>query len=131
MMSAMTTRNLVRWLLVGLNAAALLWLVPELLAGERQLLVFELLRLPVIVLLVVVSVLLFRARHESSRRRLLFGLAVISLIVLQSAIAVGFNPRAIVMIVAWGLLAWTEARRAMHDEVRRLSGSLDTPLTAA
>ena len=115
LMTGMTTRNLVRWLLVALNAAALLWLLPDLLAGARQPLVFELLRLPVIVLIVVVSVLLFRARHDGVRRRLPLQQAVTSLIVLQSAITVGFNPKAIVMIVAWGLLAWTEARRALQD----------------
>ncbi len=115
LMTGMTTRSLVRWLLVALNTAALLWLLPDLLAGARQPLVFELLRLPVIVLVVVVSVLLFRARHDGVRRRLPLQLAVTSLIVLQSAIAVGFNPRAIVAIVAWGLLAWTEARRALQE----------------
>jgi NADH:ubiquinone oxidoreductase subunit 4 (subunit M) len=118
LMDRIKTRDLVRWSVIALLIALMLWITPDYWAAERLPRTLEAVRGVGTMMLLVLSVLLFRARYDSPRRKTAIHLSMSTIMLIQCAIVVGFNAKSLAMLAVFAVLARIEWQRAVEEERR-------------
>ena len=112
----LTPRDLLRWALFGLLLALMLSVAPEYWSAERLPRELQYVRALTIVVPLVLSILLYRARHESPLRQfpLLAGLS--AAMMCEPALKLGLNGRVTALLVVWAVVILVEWRRLVEEE---------------
>lgn len=116
MMERFPTTEPVRWSTIGLFVALGIWSIPDLRAAGDLPLALEVARGIGTVAILVLAVLLVRARHEPPARKFPLGVAIVTLMLLSGAVQVGFSPKSAALMAAWAALVWIEWRRLADAE---------------
>jgi hypothetical protein len=108
--------NVVRWVLLAAVLGLMAWTVPDHLAAERQPLWLEVVGIGMTAVVAVLAVLLVRRRHGTMRERLPLALGLVSALLLQGAIDLGFSGKSLALLAVWAVAAWVEWRRVDRQE---------------
>ncbi len=108
--------NVFRWLLLVVVAGLMGWTVPDHFAAGRQPLWLEYVGIGLTAVVVVLVVLLVRRRHGTLRERLPLALGIVSAMLLQGAIDLGFSEKSLALLAVWAVAAWVEWRRVDMQE---------------
>ena len=117
-LNQLTPRELIRWTLGGLLLALMLSVAPEYWAAERLPRELYYVRALTIIVPIVLSILLYRARHDSPLRQFPYLVALTMTMMFEAVIKVGLTERVAAMLVVWAVVIWVEWRRLVEEERR-------------
>jgi hypothetical protein len=117
-MDRLNILDVIRWSLSAVVVGLGLWLIPDLRAAERLPVALQVVRGVGTVTMLVLTGFLVRARHEQQHRKFLLGVSVVTLMLLEGALRVSFNPKSAAILVVWAVLVWIEWRRLVDEERR-------------
>ena len=115
-----TPRDLIRWTLGTLLLALMISVAPEYWAADRLPSELNYVRAILIIVPLVLSILLYRARHEGPLRQFPLIAALTIVMMLDAVIKIGLTVQVMAMLVVWAAVAWVEWRR-LTDEERRFA----------
>ena len=113
-----TPQDLVRWSLYAVFLGLTISITPDYWAAERLPRELQPVRGLGTLAMVVLTVLLVRARHGSNLRKLWIQVSMVTLMQLEAALKIGFNARIAALLVVWLVVAWVELRRLVEEERR-------------
>jgi len=118
MMNRIRSDDALRWMAGAIFLAILVSVAPDYWSAERLPLELEMVRGVGTVVLLVLSVMLVRARHESPMHKFPLVASIATVMLLEAALKVGPSARIVAMLVVWGGVVWIEWRRLVEEERR-------------
>jgi hypothetical protein len=115
-----TPRDLMRWTLGALLFALMISVAPEYWAADRLPRELQYVRAILIVVPFVLSILLYRSRHESRLRQFPLLVALTTTMMFETVLKIGLTGRVAVLLIVWAAVVWVEWRRLV-DEARRFA----------
>ena len=119
-MNRITPRDLMRWSRYAVFLALTISIIPDYWAAERLPRELQPVRGLGTVAMLVLTVLLVRARHGSQIRKLWIQVSIVTLMQLEAGLKIGFDVRIVALLVVWLVVAWVESRR-LNEEERRFA----------
>jgi hypothetical protein len=111
-----TPRNLLRWSLYAVFFALTISIVPDYWTAERLPPELQPLRGLSTLAMLVLTVLLIRARYGSDLRKFWLQTSIVTLILLEAMLKVGVNAQTVALLVVWVVVALVEWRRLVEEE---------------
>lgn len=113
-------RDLVRWSLYAAFLASLIAMAPEYWAADRLPRELQYVRVLTVFAPIVLLVMLYRARHETSLRKLPLVVALLSCSLFEATLKIGLTGAVVVMLGLWIAVVCVEWRR-LADKERHLT----------
>ena len=110
--------DLLRWTLYGLLLALMISVAPEYWAADRLPRELQYVRALTIVVPSVLSILLYRDRHESTLRQFPLIVGLVATMMVEAVIKIGLTGRLVAMLIVWAVVVLFEWRRLIDEERR-------------
>ena len=118
LMNRIKSGDPLRWSVGALFVVLSIAVVPEYWAAERLPRELQYVRALTIVVPLVLSILLYRARHESPLRQFPLMVGLVTTTMVEAALKIGLTGRVVALLVVWVVVVWIEWRRVVEEEQR-------------